>query len=66
MSLTLDVSKLSGWLNADAPWNMPDIEMTDDVSKFTGELKVDQKLSRRRQGSGSSALMLNIAFMSVT
>ena len=40
--------------------------MTLDVSKLSGELKVDHQLSRRRQGSGSSALMLNIDFMSVT
>ena len=47
MSVTLDVSKLSGWLNADARQNIPFMDVTRDVSKFTGELNLDQKLSRR-------------------
>ena len=38
MSVTLEVSKFSGWSNADAEWNMPYISVTLDVSKLTGWL----------------------------
>ena len=38
MSLTRDVSKLSGWLKADADLNMRYMFVTLDVSKFTGWL----------------------------
>ena len=41
MPVTLEVSKLSGWLNADAYWNMPYIPVTMDVSKFSGWLNAD-------------------------
>ena len=34
MSVTLDVSKLSGWLNADALWNMPYMVVTLEVSQL--------------------------------
>ena len=38
MLVTLEVSKLSGWLNTDAPWNMPYILVTLEVSKLSGWL----------------------------
>ena len=38
MVVTLDVSKLSGWLNADAPLNMLFTAVTLDVSKLSGWL----------------------------
>merc|ERR1740124_1297160 len=38
MVVTLDGSKLSGWLNADAPKNMLSIVVTLDVSKLRGWL----------------------------
>ena len=38
MSVTLDVLKLSGWLNADAPLNMPRMEGTLEVSTLSGWL----------------------------
>ena len=37
-SVTLDVSKLSGWSNAVAFWNMSLMSVTLDVSKFSGWL----------------------------
>ena len=39
--MTLDVSKLSGWLKADADLNMWFILVTLDVSKLSGWLKAD-------------------------
>ena len=36
--VTLEVSKLSGWLNADALWNMTPMYMTLEVSKLRGWL----------------------------
>jgi len=39
--VTLDVSKLSGWLNSDAEWNMPPMVVTLDVSKLSGWLNAD-------------------------
>ena len=39
MSVTRDVSKLSGWLKANAPENMPIMLVTLDVSKLSGWLK---------------------------
>ena len=41
MSVTLDVSKLTGWLNADAPQNVAVMVMTLDVSKLSGWLNDD-------------------------
>ena len=41
MSVTLDVSKLSGWLNADAPWNICFMVVTLEVSKLSGWLNAD-------------------------
>ena len=41
MSVTLEVSKLSGWLNADAPLNMLFTAVTLDVSKVSGWLNAD-------------------------
>ena len=38
MSLTLEVSKLSGWLNADANKNMPCMFVTLEVLKLSGWL----------------------------
>ena len=34
--MTLDVLKFSGWLKADAEWNMPIMSVTLDVSKLSG------------------------------
>ena len=39
--MTLEVSKLSGWLNAAAPWNMDRMFVTLEVSKLSGWLKAD-------------------------
>ena len=41
MFVTLDVSRLSGWLKADANSNMPRMYVTLDVSKLIGWLKAD-------------------------
>ena len=41
MFVTLEVSKLSGWLNAAAPWNMDRMFVTLEVSKLSGWLKAD-------------------------
>ena len=41
MSVTLEVSKLSGWLNADAKMNMDCMFVTLEVSKFSGWLNAD-------------------------
>ena len=41
MSVTLDVSRLSGWLNADAELNMVRMLVTLDVSRLSGWLNAD-------------------------
>ena len=41
MLATLDVSRLSGWLNADAPSNMYSMVVTLDVSRLSGWLNAD-------------------------
>eukprot|EP00964_Phaeocystis_antarctica_P045211 scaffold26016_cov65-Phaeocystis_antarctica.AAC.2 len=41
MFVTLEVSKLSGWLNADAPWNIAYMVVTLKVSKLSGWLNAD-------------------------
>ena len=41
MVVTLEVSKLSGWLNADAPENISDIVVTLEVSKLSVWLNAD-------------------------
>ena len=41
MVVTLEVSKLSGWLNADAPLNMSPMFVTLEVSKLSGWLNAD-------------------------
>ena len=38
MVVTLEVSKLSAWSNADALWNMPYMFVTLEVSKLSGWL----------------------------
>ena len=38
--MTLEVSKLSGWLNAAAPWNMDRMFVTLEVSKLSGWLNL--------------------------
>ena len=38
MVVTLEVSKLSGWLNAAALWNMQNVFLTLEVSKLSGWL----------------------------
>ena len=43
MVVTLDVSRLSGWLNADACSNMYSMVMTLDVSRLSGWLNADVK-----------------------
>ena len=39
--VTLDVSRFSGWLNADAEWSMYCISVTLEVSKLSGWLNAD-------------------------
>ena len=41
MVVTLDVSRLSGWLNADAPKNIQLMSVTLDVSRLSGWLNAD-------------------------
>ena len=41
MSVTLDVLRLSGWLNADAEQNMRLMVVTLDVSRLSGWLNAD-------------------------
>ena len=41
MFLTLEVSKLSGWLNADAALNIRYMLVTLEVSKLSGWLNAD-------------------------
>ena len=41
MFVTLEVSKLSGWLNTDAPPNMYRMFVTLEVSKRSGWLNAD-------------------------
>ena len=41
MSVTLEVSRLSGWLNADADINMKYISVTLEVSRLSGWLNAD-------------------------
>ena len=45
MSVTLDVSKLSGWLNADAAKNMCLMVVTLEVSRLSGWLNPDASLN---------------------
>eukprot|EP00964_Phaeocystis_antarctica_P046651 scaffold26979_cov53-Phaeocystis_antarctica.AAC.2 len=51
MLVTLDVSKLSGWLNADARMNMEPMVMTLDVSRLSGWLNADASC-RETEGEG--------------
>ena len=39
MSVTLDVSRVSGWLKADAKENMANMVVTRDVLRLSGWLK---------------------------
>ena len=41
MAVTLDVSRLSGWLNADAELNIQLMSVTLDVSRLSGWLNTD-------------------------
>ena len=41
MFATLEVSRLSGWLNADALRNMPPMSVTLEVSRLSGWLNAD-------------------------
>jgi hypothetical protein len=41
MVVTLEVSRLSGWLNADAPRNMDLMVVTLEVSRLSGLLNAD-------------------------
>ena len=41
MAVTLEVSKLSGWLNLNALLNMPCMVVTLEVSKLSGWLNAD-------------------------
>ena len=57
MSATLDVSKLSGWLNADDPYetsNIAPMSVTLDVSKLSGWLNADAvcRVERRAYDAG--------------
>ena len=47
MLVTLEVSKASGWLNADAPRNIFDMRVTPEVSQLdTSVLKFFKSLKR--------------------
>ena len=48
--MTLEVSKLSGWLNAPAPRNIKAMFVTLDVSKLSGWLKFVAPCRGRKQG----------------
>eukprot|EP00964_Phaeocystis_antarctica_P161992 scaffold135351_cov187-Phaeocystis_antarctica.AAC.1 len=52
MVVTLEVSKLSGWLNADALKNMKLMAVTLEVSKLSGWLNADADC---RESEGSRA-----------
>ena len=55
MSVTLDVSKLSGSLNADAHANMCVMSVTLDVSKLSGWLNADAcRVKRGSRGGGAT------------
>ena len=41
MIVTLEVSKLSGWLNAPAVWNIAYMLVTPEVSKLSGWLNAN-------------------------
>ena len=48
--VTPEVSKLSGWLNADALWNMPYMVVTLEVSKLSGWLNADATCGETKEG----------------
>jgi len=50
MVVTLEVSKLSGWLNADAPWNIKPMLVTLEVSKPSGWLNADAPWPESKRG----------------
>tara|TARA_B100000795_G_scaffold175657_1_gene132707 strand:+ start:183 stop:476 length:294 start_codon:yes stop_codon:yes gene_type:complete len=50
MFLTLEVSKLSGWLNADAALNIRYMLVTLEVSKLSGWLNADAPCRVERRG----------------
>ena len=50
MFLTLEVSKLSGWLNADAALNIRYMLVTLEVSKLSGWLNADAPCQESKQG----------------
>ena len=58
MSVTLDVSKSSGWSNATAPRNMPLMSVTLDVSKSSGWLNAVAPLNM-----SDMSLTLNVTKM---
>ena len=47
MLVTLEVSKLSGWLNADAPQNMPYMFVTLEVSQLETSTLISFKSLKR-------------------
>ena len=50
MFVTLEVSKLSGWLNTDAPENMDCMLVTLEVSKLSGWLNADAPCRESKGG----------------
>ena len=56
MFATLEVSKLSGWLNAAALRNMPFMFVTPEVSKLSGWLNADATC---RESKGGHSLQGN-------
>ena len=50
MFVTLEVSKLSGWLNADALWNMRAMSLTLEVSKLSGWLNAFAYCRESKEG----------------
>ena len=50
MVVTLEVSKLSGWLNADAPQNIHCMSVTLEVSKLSGWLNTKARCRGSKGG----------------
>merc|ERR1740124_1165933 len=57
MSSTLEVTKLSGWLNATAPKNIPGMFVTLEVSKLSGWLNAD---APRERTANISAMVVTL------
>merc|ERR1740139_1126096 len=76
MSVTLEMSKLSGWLNDTAYWNIWDMSVTLEVTKLSGwsnstalsnipDMSVTLEVSQLVRGSLNSANPAKSSLMSV-